>query len=173
MGCGCEDPILERITPNLSPTSMLSRLVFPPFALQAALLLVAGALEARLAWLMPADHVPMNDEGLEVLPFFVFGLVGFVLFIPVHWLILWASRASHQSSGLFYLMITILVGLLGFLPHQAAPGLAVFFASCFAVMGLGDWAARAWCRRREQAEQRATDAFVQSRKQQLKTTSPL
>lgn len=150
---------------------MLSRIVFPPMALQAALLALGAAILARDEWFAPPNHVALPDESWEALPCIVLGLVGFIVFVPLHWLVLWSARLMHISTARLYLVAALVVGLPYFIPTLWASVLAVCVAPGLGFMGLMAWAVDAWCRRQEAAEQCATDRFVLARKQALRRST--
>jgi hypothetical protein len=135
-------------------------------------------MEARYAWFMPADYVPVRDEGWEEIPFIILGIAGFVIFMPLHWLVLAGAGGLRMPASRLYLVVALVLPLsavaLYFIPDGGAAAAAVYFAiflaPCVGFMGLATWAVNAWLRKRELAEQRGVDAFVLSRKQKLQET---
>jgi hypothetical protein len=151
---------------------MLARVFLPPFALQLICLTLGFALSSYSEWLDERFVANLSDQsGGEIddtaFFFWVLGVGGMLIFMPLHWLLQWGARRLRVPAGLPYVFATLLVGMAGFLPHDFAPALVAFFAPCIGFMGLADWGTRVWCRRQEAAEQRATDAFVLARKKTL------
>ncbi|WP_147263099.1 hypothetical protein [Roseimicrobium gellanilyticum] len=110
----------------------------------------------------------MNDEGWEALGCFVLGLVGFILFIPLHWVVLaLASKLRFPASGLHFVFAGI-GAMLYLVPSNLAYVLSLLMMPTFSFLALMTWGAEAWIRRQETREQQATDAFVLARKEMLK-----
>src|SRR3954464_1105227 len=97
---------------------MLSKAVFPPLALQAGLLMVAAVMEARYAWFMPADHVALHDEGWAELPFIILGMAGFMIFMPLYWLVLAGARGLRMPAPRLFLIAALVLAL---------PAIALYF----------------------------------------------
>jgi len=143
---------------------MLSRIAFPPFALQAAMF----PLGMAILWLSQGDSTADKANAEFALFCFAVGLVGFILFIPLHWVVLaLASKLRFPASGLHFVFAGI-GAMLYLVPSNLAYVLSLLMMPTFSFLALMTWAAEAWIRRQETREQQATDAFVLARKEMLK-----
>jgi hypothetical protein len=154
---------------------MLTRVTVPPFALQLGFLAFGFALSTYSDWLDERFVANLSnrsgrDIGETAVIFWFLGIIGILVFLPLHWLALLGARAFRTSAARLHLVVAVVVAVLVAPLFLIKADLAIvlsLLAPCLAIMGLMTWAVDAWHRRRELREQQVTDAFVHLRKQKL------